>query len=160
MIVGSGAGGGIASYVLTRAGARVCVLEKGPWLAPEHYGDDELRFGDRNLIEQDPLIEPRTFRNSPTTASTCTWARAWISRCVGGGTVHYGAVSFRFQPGGLQRPRPTGDQLPGADIVDWPISYQDLKPYYGRAERPHRRGGRAAPDAGTPGLRARRRMAL
>jgi hypothetical protein len=50
VIVGSGAGGGIAAYVLTKAGANVCVLEKGPDLQPRNYGDDELRFGDRNFI--------------------------------------------------------------------------------------------------------------
>ena len=55
LIVGSGAGGGIAAYVLAEAGARVCVLEKGPWQRPENYGDDELRFGDRRFIDQEKL---------------------------------------------------------------------------------------------------------
>ena len=99
VIVGSGAGGGIAAYVLAKAGARVCVLEKGPWLGPANYGDDELRFGDRNFIEEDPLIEPRTFRNRPEDGEHLVVGRVLgISRCVGGGTVHYGAVSFRLRP--------------------------------------------------------------
>ena len=102
VIVGSGAGGGIAAYVLAKAGARVCVLEKGPHLRPSNYGDDELRFGDRNFIEQDPLIEPRTFRNNANEGEHKYVGRVLgISRCVGGGTVHYGAVSFRYRDGQL-----------------------------------------------------------
>jgi choline dehydrogenase-like flavoprotein len=134
VIVGSGAGGGIASHVLTEAGARVCVLEKGPWLHPENYGDDELRFGDRNFIEEDPLIEPRTFRNSPEDGDHQVVGRVLgISRCVGGGTVHYGAVSFRFRPADFNA-RSYWGPLPGAEIVNWPLSYEDLRPYYGQVE--------------------------
>src|SRR5438128_2332607 len=92
LIVGSGAGGGIAAYVLAKAGARVCVLEKGPWLHGKNYGDDELRFGDRRFFDQDPLIEPRTFRNRPDDGDHLYVGKVLgISRCVGGGTVHGGA---------------------------------------------------------------------
>ena len=88
LIVGSGAGGGIAAYVLAKAGARVCVLEKGPWLHGKNYGDDELRFGDRRFFDQDPLIEPRTFRNRPDDGDHLYVGKVLgISRCVGGGTV-------------------------------------------------------------------------
>src|SRR5436305_6826735 len=135
VIVGSGAGGGIAAYVLTKAGARVCVLEKGPWLHRHNYGDDELRFGDRNFIEDDPLIEPRTFRNRPEDGERLYVGRVLgISRCVGGGTVHYGAVSFRLRPQDFNALSYWGS-LPGADIVNWPLGYEELRPYYRKAER-------------------------
>jgi choline dehydrogenase-like flavoprotein len=135
VIVGSGAGGGIAAYVLASAGMRVCVLEKGPWLTPESYGDDELRFGDRNFIEQDPLIEPRTFRNRPEDGEHLVVGRVLgISRCVGGGTVHYGAVSFRYRPQDF-RARSYWGSLPGAEIADWPLTYEELRPYYTRVEQ-------------------------
>jgi choline dehydrogenase-like flavoprotein len=135
VIVGSGAGGGIAAYVLARAGARVCVLEKGPWLHPGNYGDDELRFGDRNFIEEDPLIEPRTFRNRPEDGEHLVVGRVLgISRCVGGGTVHYGAVSFRQRPEDFRAQSYWGS-LPGAEIVDWPFTYDELRPYYDKVER-------------------------
>ncbi|HTX09158.1 MAG TPA: FAD-binding protein [Solirubrobacteraceae bacterium] len=44
VIVGSGAGGGIAAYALTSAGLNVLVPEKGPWATEANFGDDELRF--------------------------------------------------------------------------------------------------------------------
>ncbi|HEY1592168.1 MAG TPA: GMC family oxidoreductase [Solirubrobacteraceae bacterium] len=135
VIVGSGAGGGIAAYVLTKAGANVCVLEKGPDLGPENYGDDELRFGDRNFIEEDPLIEPRTFRNTRDDGEHLYVGRVLgISRCVGGGTVHYGAVSFRLRPEDF-RAKTYWGSLPDAEIVDWPFGYDELRPYYGKVER-------------------------
>lgn len=134
VIVGSGAGGGTAAYVLARAGARVCVLEKGPWLEPENTGDDELRFGERDFIDQDPLIEPRTFRNRAEDGEHLVVGKILgISRCVGGGTVHYGAVSFRSRPEDL-RAKSYWGSLPGADIADWPLTYDELRPYYDKAE--------------------------
>ncbi len=135
VIVGSGAGGGIAAYVLAKAGARVCVLEKGPWLTKDNFGDDELRFGDRSFINEDPLIEPRTFRNSSGDGDHQYVGRVLgISRCVGGGTVHYGAVSFRLRPEDFRAKSYWGG-LSGAEIVDWPLSYDELRPYYNKVEQ-------------------------
>ena len=135
VIVGSGAGGGIAAYVLAKAGVQVCVLEKGPWLPEQNFGDDELRFGDRRFIDQDPLIEPRTFRDRPEAGDHQFVGRVLpVSRCVGGGSVHYGAVCFRFRPEDF-RARQTWGDLDGADIVDWPMTYEQLAPAYTAVER-------------------------
>ena len=128
VIVGSGAGGGIAAYVLAKAGLSVIVLEKGPWATPQNFGDDELRFGDRNFIDQDPLIEPRTFRDSAEQGDHVYVGDVLdVSRCVGGGSVHYGAVCFRFRPEDF-RARTTWSDLPGADLADWPLTDAELDP--------------------------------
>ena len=142
VIVGSGAGGGIAAYVLARSGAKVTVLEKGPWSTTAQYGDDELRFGARNVIDEDALIEPRTFRDSPAEGDhSYVGPVLGCSRGVGGGSVHYGAVCFRFRPEDF-RPRTTWGTLPGADLLDWPLTDVELDPgnresiwaYYRRVE--------------------------
>ncbi len=126
VIVGSGAGGGIAAYVLARGGMRVAVLEKGPWLTADDFSDDELKTGERAFYDQDPLIEPRTFRDSPSAgARQYTGQVLPVSRCVGGGSVHYGAVCFRFRPEDF-RARSTYGNLPGADIQDFPLSDAEL----------------------------------
>src|SRR5690242_21879577 len=95
-IVGSGAGGGIVAYVLAKAGLNVCVLEKGPWLNGEDFSDDELKFGERNFIDQVPVLEPRTFRDRPE-AGDQTYVGKWamVPRCLVCGCVDYGAVVFR-----------------------------------------------------------------
>jgi len=65
-----------------------------------------------------------------------------VSRCVGGGSVHYGAVCFRFRPEGFPRTLELRN-LPGANIVDWPLTdaeLDDANPrsiwaYYRRCEK-------------------------
>lgn len=128
VIVGSGAGGGIAAYVLAKAGFSVAVIEKGPWATPSDFGDDELRFGDRNFIDQDTLIEPRTFRDNASQGDHVYVGDVLdVSRCVGGGSVHYGAVCFRFRPEDFRATRTWGG-LPGATLADWPLSDDELNP--------------------------------
>lgn len=161
VIVGSGAGGGIAAYALASAGFSVAVIEKGPWATPSDFGDDELRFGDRNFIDQDPLIEPRTFRDNAAQGDHVYVGDVLdVSRCVGGGSVHYGAVCFRFRPEDFRAAKTWGS-LPGAALANWPLSDDELSSsnpesiwaYYRKVESLIGvAGGEAAtaPNAGAP----------
>ena len=133
LVIGSGAGGGIAAWVLAEAGYRVLVLEKGPWLDGSAFSNDDIKFGYRDFYTQDVLIEPRTFRSNPRETARVNHASP-LSRCVGGGTLHYGAASFRFIPDMFRMASLYGVP-PGSTLVDWPITYADLEPHYTAVEQ-------------------------
>lgn len=141
-IIGSGAGGGTAAKVLTEGGLNVVMLEAGPRLNPEndfkeHVWPYELphRGADiggrrRNQINDEFMapngfwdIEGEPYTNAP--GSTFRWFR---SRIEGGRTNHWGRIALRFGEADF-RARSTdgmGD--------DWPITYQELAPYYDKVE--------------------------
>ncbi|MDP9325083.1 MAG: GMC family oxidoreductase [Candidatus Dormibacteraeota bacterium] len=133
LVVGSGAGGGIAAWVLAEAGYKVVVLEKGPWLTESAFSNDDVKFGYRDFYTQDIRIEPRTFRTSSAQAALVNHASP-LSRCVGGGTFHYGAASFRFIPDQFRMASLYGVP-PGSTLADWPLTYDELEPHYAAVEQ-------------------------
>jgi len=137
-IVGSGAGGGMAAYALTRAGARVVVLEAGPeWWAtkdstmlvptyasPRRGGATKTRpFGEFDACDGGWEIEGEPYTRAPGTRFD--W---WRARMLGGRTNHWGRISLRFGPNDFKGK--TQDGLGD----DWPISYDDVAPYYDRVD--------------------------
>ncbi|HEX6307133.1 MAG TPA: GMC family oxidoreductase [Longimicrobiales bacterium] len=139
-IVGSGAGGGMAAYALTRAGANVIMLEAGgPW---DNTGDDSTmlvpnymsprRGGatpDRPFGEFDACIGGWNIEGEPYTRAEGTRFDWWRARMVGGRTNHWGRISLRFGPDDFRR-----RSIDGLGD-DWPISYDDVAPYYDRLDR-------------------------
>ena len=140
VVVGSGAGGGVVFGQLAEAGLSVVCLEKGRWHSPFEerkddlvnqrnsslgvaYGPDEEKnprvFVD--LEGRERVVYPRQGEYSPNAS------------CVGGGTVSYGGQAWRFMPQDF-RMRATYGALEGSTLDDWPISYEDLEPWYERAE--------------------------
>ena len=138
-IVGSGAGGGMAAKTLADAGARVLLLEAGPeWDAAEDAAmfewnyqsprrgasTTEQAFGEFLASIGDWQIEGEPY--TTTEGTSFDWFR---SRMLGGRTNHWGRISLRFGPDDFK-----GKSNDGYGD-DWPISYEDLAPYYDKVDR-------------------------
>jgi choline dehydrogenase-like flavoprotein len=131
-IIGAGASGAAAAKVLTERGLRVVALERGPWRTKETFGGDELANINRYNLWPDPLLNPRTVRTSETEEAReelfCP-----VPQMVGGGTVHWQGWLPRFAPSDF-RLRSIVGELPGTSLADWPITYDELEPYYTQVE--------------------------
>ena len=140
VIVGMGAAGGIIAAELAKAGTKVIGLERGPRLTTEDFmSHDELRYFQRADLRPNPKTQPVTWRpntnNRARPMDTINYGNQ-----AGGGTVHYGAISWRFHEGDFRVRSQTIERYGASAIpedsavVDWPMSYADLEPFYDRAE--------------------------
>jgi choline dehydrogenase-like flavoprotein len=139
VIVGAGAGGGVVAKELATAGLSVVLLERGRWYDAAADRKDDLQnqrttvlgngFGpddDRNpRVLVDKQGERVVFPSEGDYSNNAA--------CVGGGTFSYGAQAWRFMEKDF-RMRSTYGAVPGSTLEDWPIAYQDLEPFYEKAE--------------------------
>jgi choline dehydrogenase-like flavoprotein len=138
-IVGSGAGGGMAAHVLTRAGADVVMLEAGRWwdnredAAMFTWNYESPRRGastpERNFGEFHAGLGGWSLPGEPYTRAPGNQFDWFRVRQLGGRTNHWGRISLRFGPDDFRR-----GSLDGLGD-DWPIGYDDLSPYYDRVDR-------------------------
>ena len=132
VVVGAGAAGGVVAKELATAGFSVVVLEQGPYLRAKDFTHDEVDVLFRAALINDPKKQPGTFRRtSDDTAKPQPCVE--YARLVGGGSVHFTANYWRFHPDDF-RERSLLGPVPGADLQDWPITYDELEPYYTKAE--------------------------
>src|SRR6201997_736631 len=140
VIVGVGAAGGILAAELGKAGMKVIGLERGPRLTTEDFTPhDELRFFQRQDLRPNIKRQPVTWRPNANSRAEPLPTLAYGNQ-AGGGTVHYGAVSWRLHEDDFRARSHTIERYGASAIpedsslADWPLSYADLEPYYDRAE--------------------------
>ena len=143
-IVGSGAGASPVAYTMAKAGAKVLVLEKGPWLTEKEFFKDELAISvhdayNPKLSEEQHVIEEEYedeegnnfWQGEATSDSGWTW---WNGTVVGGSSNFMSGYFHRLKPIDFRLKTEFG-AIDGANIADWPISYDELEPFYAMVER-------------------------
>ena len=140
IVIGSGAGGGVASCGLAEQGRDVLVVEAGSWpsiaeLASDHVRNPRSDWGVAPLSgpsnEAGLRILDGAGRRIQVRPSDPFYGNNALT--AGGGTRVYGAQAWRFVPRDF-RMATTYGVPPGSSLADWPITYEDLEPYYARAE--------------------------
>ena len=129
IVIGSGFGGAMAAHVLVEVGWSVLMLERGDWV--ERGANNWAADGVGPLTEH-YSAEFRTFH------------------CIGGPSVFYGGVAFRFRPEDFEHT----PEIAGESGARWPWNYRDLEPYYTEAEQLLGVAGAAGADP-TEGERSR-----
>ncbi len=140
VVVGAGAAGGIVAKELATAGLSVVLLERGKWYTANDCRKDDLRnqrvtvlgnaFGPEDEGNPRVWVDPN---GVPHTALPSEGIYQNDAACVGGGTLSYGAQAWRYLPQDF-RMRSTYGAPVGSSLEDWPISYDDLEPFYEKAE--------------------------
>ncbi|WP_448556739.1 GMC family oxidoreductase [Thalassotalea montiporae] len=138
-IVGSGAGASPVAYTLAKAGAKVLVLEKGAWLTEKEFYKDELAISLRDaynpsLADERHVIEEEYERNDGSTywqgesTENSGWS-FWNGNVVGGSSNFMSGYFHRLKPVDFKL-KSTYGAVKGANVADWPISYEELEPFY------------------------------
>jgi choline dehydrogenase-like flavoprotein len=140
VVIGAGAAGGIVAKELSTAGLSVVLLERGKWYTAADCRKDDLRnqrttfLG--NAFGPEDKGNPRVWVDKNGVAHTVLPSEGAYQNnaaCVGGGTLSYGAQAWRYMPQDFKM-RTTYGAPAGSSLEDWPITYDDLEPFYDKAE--------------------------
>ena len=161
VIIGSGAGGGTVTKVLADLGVRVLLMEAGPMVTMSDFktldspldawhrgaGDAATLYstGQGAPLQNTSIVRPPNLTDEPYTVAPGSQFRWSRSRVIGGRTNHYGRIQLRYSDYDFKNKSMLGVGF------DWPIAYEDLAPYYDKAERfigvtGRPEGLRSAPD--------------
>jgi choline dehydrogenase-like flavoprotein len=134
VVIGSGAAGGIMAKELSTAGHTVVVLEQGPHLQAADFKHDEWGY-DHNfeLTWGGPQGHPQTFRKSEQDVAQERDQVCGYAHNVGGSSMHFSGNFWRFRPIDFMEASVRGT-VAGTNFSDWPISYEDLEPYYTKVD--------------------------
>ncbi|MEY9426089.1 choline dehydrogenase-like flavoprotein [Bradyrhizobium ottawaense] len=128
VIVGSGAGGGTLGNELAQKGVKVVILEAGPRIENHDFVNDEWES-----FSQLAWTDARTTSGTWRVAKDFSGLPAWIVKAVGGSTTHWAGASLRFDEHEF-RVKSTYGNLPGANLLDWPVTLAEMEPWYAKAE--------------------------
>jgi choline dehydrogenase-like flavoprotein len=140
VVIGAGAGGGVVAKELAVNGLGVVLLERGEWVGPSDDRKDDLRNQRTSILGNnsgpDDEGNPRVVVDLQGHERVVAPSQGGYSNnaaCVGGGTLTYGAMAWRFHPNDF-RMRSVYGALEGSTLDDWPITYDELEPFYEKAE--------------------------
>ncbi|MBU0484961.1 MAG: GMC family oxidoreductase [Proteobacteria bacterium] len=144
-VIGSGAGAGPVALTLAEAGHSVVVLEKGPWFREKDFFKDELTHSLRRVYKPKLQDEPQVLEDysGRDENGNAIWKSQtnsesgrdfWAGNCVGGATNFMSGFFYRMKPEDFRLLAEFGS-IAGANIVDWPIGYEELEPYYAKVEK-------------------------
>ena len=134
VIVGSGSAGGIIAKELSAAGHSVVVLEQGPHLQATDFTHDEWGI-DHNYDMKWSTRQgyPQTFRKSENEEAELRDTVCGYAHNVGGSSIHFSGNFWRFRPIDFIEASVKG-AIEGTNFADWPITYEDLEPYYTKVD--------------------------
>ncbi len=140
VIIGSGAGAGPVIYELSKAGKQILVLEKGPYFRTSDFRKDELTATRRSVytppLQNEFHVIVQTNGNG-TVEEQSTFDSGWDfwnGNMVGGSSNIMSGYFHRMKPVDFKLLSRYGE-IPGANMVDWPIDYEELEPYYTKVEQ-------------------------
>ena len=134
-IIGSGSAGGIIAKELATAGFNVVVFEQGPYRKAQDFTHDEYSvLCADELLGGGPRISGQTFRSDASeTAESPVEQPIRYAQTVGGSSVHFTANFWRLRPVDFNERSLLGS-ISGTNFADWPISYEELEPYYTKVD--------------------------